>query len=84
MRNKNLIRGALILILGGAFLFILANIFGVHTPRFEVDDMPQELSNPRPYAKNNFAIRLPLARRIVGFLFLTAFRRHPFPLLRRA
>lgn len=67
--------GALVLILGGAFLFMLANILGARAPHFDADDKPPEIANPHPRAKNNFTVRLPFARRIYGFLFLDAIRR---------
>ncbi|MFH1194056.1 MAG: hypothetical protein V1661_03615 [bacterium] len=66
MSRENLIAGALILILGSAFLFITADISGYHVPH-EADDMPQEIVNPRPYRQSSFIIRLPLIRQLNAF-----------------
>jgi hypothetical protein len=81
MSRENLIAGALILILGSAFLFITADISGYHAPHY-ADHIPHEIANPRPYLRSVFVIRLPFARQL-GVSPETAERILP-PLSRRA
>lgn len=81
MSRKNLIAGALILILGGAFLFMTADISGYHIPH-DAEHLPHNTINPRPYLQIVLVVYLPLARRL-GFFPKTA-ERILLPLSRRA
>ncbi|MFA5133647.1 MAG: hypothetical protein WC459_02485 [Patescibacteria group bacterium] len=60
MSRKNLITGAMIFILVGAFLFLLADMFQYDLPRHSMDHLQYEATGPYPRFKAAFIIRLPL------------------------